>query len=105
MVSSPGCPEAKLEVVAQYEEVLSAAQDDRTALPEANPPRTERFRWWIWLLLIAVLGGATYLALPRIARARGDLANRTAQRPAPRVPVGTAKAAKGNLPIYLQGLG
>jgi multidrug efflux system membrane fusion protein len=63
----------------------------------------KKTRLWPWLLLLCAAGGALYL-YPRVtqnARAAPD----TKKAPARQVPVVGAAARRGDMPVYLSGLG
>jgi multidrug efflux system membrane fusion protein len=72
-----------------------------------KPEHTKSSRWWIWLILLIAAGAATYRWYPLVTQAtskaepkksgKGD-----AGRP---VPVIAAMARKGDMPVYLDGLG
>lgn len=69
------------------------------------PPRDLLQRWWIWLLAAAVVGIVAYSQLGKAAKTTGGAGKKGANLPPMSVPV-TAKAAqKGDIGIYLTGLG
>ena len=89
-----------------------AAEDRMAGLKKSAPPSKapKKSGWWVWLLLLAcVAGGATYL-YPRMAQItqpaptgkKGGKGGDMAGRP---VPVVAAAARKGDMPVYLNGLG
>ena len=62
-------------------------------------------RWWVWLILAVILGGGGYLLLTRI-RDSTSSGNAAGGRGGPRsFPVVAAVARKGEMPVYLTGLG
>src|SRR5882724_10682800 len=80
--------------------------------PQMNSDKPEvqakKSRWWVWLILLVIAGGASYLLYPRITQ--------SAAKPDPKktgkggdaarpVPVVAALAHKGDMPVYLTGLG
>jgi len=79
-----------------------------TSQPSPDPPRSSRS--WIWLLLlIGVAGGAVYL-YPRMKPPAEEKAEKgktgKGRGGAPRVvPVVATAARKGDMPVYLNGLG
>jgi multidrug efflux system membrane fusion protein len=105
----------------------AAAEAERGAAPRrveplaaAPPPGEEReleyaahapatSHWWIWLLVLVVLGVGAVFGYPRLAayfRGAKTGAGGPGQQQAKReVPVLAATARKGNLNLYLDGLG
>lgn len=74
------------------------------ALPPAPPRR--RSRAWIWLLLLAIAGFIAFRAYQNIQGKKAAEAAQQERRAANRpVPVAAAVARRGDLPIYLRGLG
>src|SRR3989442_2569755 len=70
----------------------------------AQRPRP-RSQWWLWLLVLAVLGCGGYWLLEK-SWERLPLAAEPAARPVPQgVPVIVAAARQGDMPLYLTGLG
>lgn len=71
-----------------------------------TPPK--KSRGWVWLILLLLAGGGAYLLYPRMTQsaAKGDAKKQTkggdASRP---VPVVAALAHRGDMPVYLNGLG
>ncbi len=86
---------------------------DRMAMSEAPsrpvkvlPPRKRRN--WLWLVAVVGLGVAGFVAYRRLPALRNSMgtSNKPPRAPAPRgVPVITASARRGDLPIFLDGLG
>jgi multidrug efflux system membrane fusion protein len=70
--------------------------------------QAKKSRWWVWLILLVIAGGASYLLYPRITQsaakpdAKKGGKGGDAARP---VPVVAALAHKGDMPVYLTGLG
>ena len=73
-----------------------------------TPDKTKKRRWWPWILLLVIAGGATYL-FPRMTQmtttqaapkkgGKGGDAGRA-------VPVVAAMSRRGEMPVYLTGLG
>src|SRR3954452_2917208 len=79
---------------------------DRKELPPPAPPRKRRSRAWIWLLLIGAAGFVGYRAYEnnrsKTAAAAAAQERRAANRT---IPVAAVPARRGDLPIYLRGLG
>jgi multidrug efflux system membrane fusion protein len=70
--------------------------------PEVRPKKS---RWWVWLVLLCVAGGATYL-FPRMTQPSSTQAQTKKGGDSGRpVPVVAAAAHKGDMPVYLTGLG
>lgn len=62
-------------------------------------------RWWFWLLAASLLGIVAYTQLTRSGQTPGS-SNQTGSNPAqPSVPVAAVAAKKGDIGIYLTGLG
>ncbi len=77
--------------------------------PSGPETKRKRNNTWIWLLFFAALGVAGYRYYPEVSQgaSKGD---KTAEKAAPKrggqvVPVVAAPARRGDLPIYLTGLG
>src|SRR6185369_15891471 len=60
-------------------------------------------RWWLWLIAFAVLAGAGFWALTKWQA--HSAATKPAREGSPSVPVTAAQAKKGEIPVYLNGLG
>ncbi len=76
--------------------------------PEKPEVRPKKSRWWVWVIVLAGAGaGATYY-YPRVIQATSKADTKKggkgsdAARP---VPVVAALARKGDMPVYLHGLG
>ena len=75
---------------------------------DSRPQPKGKNRWWLWLLLL-VLGAAGYRYFPEVSQGASKT-NKTAESGAPKkasqaVPVIAAAAQRGDLAIYLTGLG
>jgi len=73
---------------------------------EQSPQQAEvKGRWWLWLLVLAVLGSGAYW-LFKNSETQPVTAREPAAKPAPpAVPVVMTAARQGDLPVYLTGLG
>src|ERR1700733_8967273 len=76
--------------------------------PKAPPPR--RRRLWIWILLLILLGAAGYYfwskrQAPAPASASGKAGGQKGAGGGAAAPVDAAKAVKGNIGVYVTGLG
>ncbi len=72
------------------------------------PGKERKHRWWVWLLVLAVLGYGTYRV--RKGMVASQAANATAPGSVPgrnysAVPVVAAQATKGDIGVYFTGLG
>ena len=84
-------------------------------LPPQLPPAGGRTRWWVWLLIVVVAAGLAALLVHRIHSVRaasaasssgsGGGGRRGGGGPAHDLPVVVATARRGDLPVYLWGLG
>ena len=69
------------------------------------PPGDWLRRWWIWLLAAGLVGIVAYSQLGKAAKTTGGAARKGAKLPAQSVPVTAMAAKKGDIGIYLTGLG
>jgi len=70
--------------------------------------RPRKSRGWIWFLLLAAAAGAAYKYYPEMSRAAGNAEGvppPPTKKSAPAVPVVVATSRRGELPIFLTGLG
>ena len=89
----------------RVDEQHPATKSPRTELQYGVGVRPRKSHWWVWLIVIAVVGVAAYFAVPRLIGAFTATGS-TAQSAASRVvPVVSATARKGEMNIYLTGLG
>jgi len=72
--------------------------------PALAPAPVPRSRWWVWPILLIVLGALGYAVYARIQVAKAQSA--VNGRMGPRTfPVVAAVARRGSMPVYLNGLG
>ena len=74
-------------------------------MPGKNAPRRSGRRWWIWLLLIAIVAGGVYLYTANVKKKATLAAKQAAAAAARSVPVAAVQARKGDIGVYLTGLG
>ncbi len=83
-------------------------RSSNSSLPPPGPPpelhTSRRHRFWAWLIVLAVLGGATYWMYHQY-QASQAAHQTTARRGFGAVPVATATVTKGDIGVYLEGLG
>src|SRR5947208_2367691 len=91
-------PAAPGAIAPAHAPELEYAQEPR------HNPNNHKSRWWVWLIVLAVLGGAGYLLYPRIAQ-RFKGADKAGPPPKREVPVVAATARKGDLNLFINGLG
>src|SRR5437660_1590928 len=76
--------------------------------PKQSPAKKRKSRWWIWLLVVGLAAAAGYRFYPQVRAGDGktEKAPKTpGKRGAQVVPVIATAAHRGDLPIYLTGLG
>jgi len=71
---------------------------------EASPPKIKKRRWWLWLIAFAVLAVAGVWLLSKW-QAHSAATKPAREGASPSVPVTVAQAKKGEIPVYLNGLG
>src|SRR3954451_1263776 len=82
------------------------AAPEHKALPPAPPPPRRRSRAWIWLLVLAIAGFVGFRAYRNTEQKNAAAAAAQERRAANRtVPVAAVAAHRGDLPIYIRGLG
>jgi multidrug efflux system membrane fusion protein len=75
--------------------------------PAGVPPKKKKHTGWIWLVVALAIGGlAWFLHVPPSAGgAAGGKKGGKGKGAAGDIPVAVAKAHRGNIPVYLDGLG
>src|SRR5664279_4485812 len=76
-----------------------------TEAPEQSRKTHLRKHWWIWLLLIALIAGGVYLYTANEKKKAALAAKQAAAAAARSVPVAAVQARKGDIGVYLTGLG
>jgi membrane fusion protein, multidrug efflux system len=108
MDKTPGT-EAPLERMSTVVPTLPAPQaPGKERPPSAPPPRRSRF--WIWTLLLLLLGAVGYYywskrTPPADGTATGQGGRKGQGANGGPAPVDAAKAIKGNIGVYVTGLG
>jgi len=77
-------------------------EQTRLRMPEPEPKKKRRV--WPWILLLFIAGAATYL-YPRVSQMAPAPAPKKAGKGGATVPVVAAAARRGDMPVYLNGLG
>src|SRR5579862_9134492 len=80
----------------------------QVAPPAGVPPKKKRHTGWIWLLVALAIGGlAWYLRVPAPAGGptAGKKGGKGGRGAGGDIPVAVGKAHRGNIPVYLDGLG
>src|SRR5438552_14561092 len=76
--------------------------------PQRTPPQACRSHWWAWLLFLGLAGAAGYRFYPQVRAGQqtsGSAEKSPGKRGGQAVPVIATAARRGDLPIYLTGLG
>ncbi len=83
-----------------------SAYPEPPSTPPPSPPRRKRSFAWLWLLVLAAAGYGIYRYYENAQQARNAAAAKAEARNANRrVPVAAVAAQRGDMPIYLRGLG
>jgi len=73
---------------------------------QAARPAAKKSYWWVWVLLLCVAGGAAYLWYPRTTEGQTSAQKGGGDKSGGRaVPVVASTSRKGDMPVYLPGLG
>jgi multidrug efflux system membrane fusion protein len=76
------------------------------AAPLTTVPARKKSYWWVWVLLLCLAGGAAYRWYPRSAEGQTGGKEGKGDKGAGRtVPVVATTSHRGDLPVYLSGLG
>ncbi len=76
---------------------------------ENSVPQPKKYLWWVWILLLGSSAVGAYILFPRVTHGIGQQPSKasaaTALPGGRAVPVVGAIAKKGDMPVYLDGLG
>jgi multidrug efflux system membrane fusion protein len=78
---------------------------NKAELPEQTQTRPPSRRWWLWLLAAALIAIGAYALWIRHAETSGPSSHKEGKAPARAVPVSAVPASKGDIGVYLTGLG
>ncbi len=103
-MKAPGTIEPHL--IDPEESPVRAAGTRHSQYPELDDHGTGKNRyWWVWLLIFGLIGYGCY-KLYIVENARKDVMAKKKGAMRPRtIPVAVATAHRGDMPVYLQGLG
>ncbi len=106
-MDQPPSAQASVEHMTPIAPNLPAPKSPRKDRPPNAPPPRRRSRLWIWLLLLVVLaaGGYYFWSKPPAPAATGKAGGQKGQGANAAAPVDAAKAVKGNIGVYVTGLG
>ena len=77
----------------------------RPSISPGLPGKAPKRRWWVWLLALAVLGYGGYRVRKGIVAPQATTAAQGANLRLPSVPVVAAQTRKGDIGVYITGLG
>ena len=77
----------------------------RPGISPGLPGKKPKRRWWVWLLALAVLGYGAYRVRKGMVAKQATTAAQGANLRSPSVPVVAAKTRKGDIGVYITGLG
>src|ERR1700691_1206928 len=106
MDQHPSAP-ASIEHMTPIAPTLPAPKPPGRDRPSNPPPPRRRRRLWIWILLLLLLGAGGYYFWSRKppAATTGKNGGQKGQGGGGAAPVDAAKAVKGNIGVYVTGLG
>src|SRR5271165_955523 len=80
----------------------------KPSTPAGLPPKKKKHTGWVWLVFALALGGLAYymyVSAPAPGGASGKKGGKGGKGAGGDVPVAVAKAKRGTVPVYLDGLG
>ena len=77
----------------------------RPSISPGLPGKAPKRRWWVWLLALAVLGYGAYRVRKGLVAPQAATAGQGANLRLPSVPVVAAQTRKGDIGVYITGLG
>src|ERR1700729_3371131 len=102
-------PPGQVDTMTPIAPTLPAPQaPGKGRAPNAPPTPPRRRRFWIWILLLLLLGAGVYYwsrRTPPTGSASGKAGGKNGQGGNAAAPVDAAKAVKGNIGVYVTGLG
>lgn len=86
--------------------IAEPTEETRPARLAANTTgKKKKGRWLIWLAVLCLIGAGAYLIFPRASEGQSNRSKSGRAKGSQTISVVAAKVHRGNLPIYLTGLG
>src|SRR5271170_7989648 len=86
-------------------EIAAPAEAQKKLTSDPSGPKPRKYRVWIWILLLVLLAAGTYYFWSKRETAKAAQAAAKKAANAPGSPVDAAKAVRGNIGVYVSGLG